>query len=295
MKSVGAVLQVDVGRVRPFAGQPRTEFEIQEQEELDGSMHEFGQVQPILVRRVTDDPDIDFEIVEGERRWRSCQKRGQRTIDVFVIRVTDEDDQFIKSLVAGSVRAKLTHRDTARAVGRVWRMDRFAKMSDHERQHQVGKVFGRSSTWVEQYVRMGELAPEVQDLVDSPTAKYLPVRAASQLHALPRERQVAIGRSVASSGLRANDKVASATERARREGAVEPVAPGKAAFERAVDFCRDVARVSEMAEGLVQTNPRLIVNAMLAEPRTKLGILQRLDKAIETLTELRDTLRKVGT
>jgi ParB family chromosome partitioning protein len=54
------------------------------------SIHRNGQIEPAMVRRIAHDPDHDFEIICGVRRWFSCTQIPNQK---FLACATDADDK----------------------------------------------------------------------------------------------------------------------------------------------------------------------------------------------------------
>ena len=55
--------------------QPRKNFDKEKMNELTNSISERGIIQPIIVRKSSDQSD-KFEIIAGERRWQAAQNAG---------------------------------------------------------------------------------------------------------------------------------------------------------------------------------------------------------------------------
>ena len=72
--------------------QPRKTFDEESLQDLTNSIKERGIIQPIIVRKSSDDSS-KYEIIAGERRWLSAQKAGLHEVPVVI---TDVDD--LKSL-----------------------------------------------------------------------------------------------------------------------------------------------------------------------------------------------------
>lgn len=162
-----APVKAEIGRIRPYREQPRTEFDDELLQELAGSIAEHGLLVPLVCRRVLDDPDCDYEIVDGERRWRALQKLGKKTVAVVPVSVANTDDQYEKAVIANCARQDLSPMELARAVMRVHSMPKYAALDVAiERWRAVGKVFGKSFSWVRGQLQLLELAPETQQLVD---------------------------------------------------------------------------------------------------------------------------------
>ena len=69
--------------IRPNPFQPRAHFDEDSLAELAASIREVGVLQPVLVRPLAD-RDGDYELVAGERRWRSASRAGLDAIPAIV-------------------------------------------------------------------------------------------------------------------------------------------------------------------------------------------------------------------
>ena len=72
--------------------QPRKIFDEENLEDLTNSIKERGIIQPIIVRKSSDN-NSKYEIIAGERRWLAAQKAGLHEVPVVI---TNADD--LKSL-----------------------------------------------------------------------------------------------------------------------------------------------------------------------------------------------------
>ena len=68
--------------------QPRNNFDKEKMEELTNSIKERGIIQPIIVRRSSDQNE-KYEIIAGERRWMASQNAGLNEVPVVVLDVDD--------------------------------------------------------------------------------------------------------------------------------------------------------------------------------------------------------------
>ena len=84
--------RLGVGDLVPNKYQPRKIFDEENLNELANSIRERGILQPIIVRKSNDD-QLKFEIIAGERRWLAAQKAGLHDVPVVI---TEADD--LKSL-----------------------------------------------------------------------------------------------------------------------------------------------------------------------------------------------------
>ena len=68
--------------------QPRKVFDEDSLQDLTNSIKERGIIQPIIVRKSSDDTS-KYEIIAGERRWLSAQKAGLHEVPVVIADVDD--------------------------------------------------------------------------------------------------------------------------------------------------------------------------------------------------------------
>jgi ParB family transcriptional regulator, chromosome partitioning protein len=146
---------VSLDLLRPGRFQPRRRFGQEEMDSLEASIREKGVIQPILVRKTTDQA---YEIIAGERRWRAAQRAGLHELPVVVRELTDREALEI-ALVENVQRADLSPIEEALGYQRL--MIEF----DHT-QEQLSKVVGKSRSHVANLLRLLDLPPGVKTLLD---------------------------------------------------------------------------------------------------------------------------------
>jgi ParB family chromosome partitioning protein len=149
--------EVPVELLRPNPFQPRHRFDEDEIEALAGSIRRNGILQPILVRRATDDSNF-YEIVAGERRWRAAQQARLHQVPV-VIRDLSHSAALEVSLVENIQRQDLTPLEEAEGYRRL--MDEF----EHT-QEQLALAIGKSRSHVANMVRLLGLPDPVKEMLD---------------------------------------------------------------------------------------------------------------------------------
>jgi ParB/RepB/Spo0J family partition protein len=82
----GEILEAPIDQIRPSPYQPRLYFEL---ETIKESIKQDGMLVPPLVRRKPEGA-TEFELIDGERRWRAAKELGWKTITVQVANVDDE-------------------------------------------------------------------------------------------------------------------------------------------------------------------------------------------------------------
>ena len=131
--------RLGVSDLVPNKYQPRKIFDEENLNELASSIRERGILQPIIVRKSNDD-QLKFEIIAGERRWLAAQKAGLHDVPVVI---TEADD--LKSLefaiVENVQRHDLNPLEEAQGYKRL--IDEFSYD-----QQKVSKFIGKSRSYI---------------------------------------------------------------------------------------------------------------------------------------------------
>ena len=150
--------QLPISDLVPNKYQPRKIFNEASLEDLTNSIKERGMIQPIIVRKSSDDKS-KFEIIAGERRWLAAQKVGLHNVPVVV---TEADD--LKSLefaiVENVQRHDLNPLEEAQGYKRL--INEFSY--DQEK---VSKFIGKSRSYIANALRILTLPDEVIKLVET--------------------------------------------------------------------------------------------------------------------------------
>jgi ParB family chromosome partitioning protein len=137
---------------------PRRAFTETELAELTASIKERGIIQPIVVRALKGN-DNKFEIIAGERRWRSAQRAGLHEVPIAIVEATDA--QALEFAIIENVqRADLNPIEEAAGY--------LALMQDFEHsQDDVAQIVGKSRSHVANLLRLLKLSDPVKALVQS--------------------------------------------------------------------------------------------------------------------------------
>ncbi|RMD69196.1 MAG: ParB/RepB/Spo0J family partition protein [Gammaproteobacteria bacterium] len=207
----GSVRHLSLERIRPNPHQPRDAIAEENLESLAASIRSQGVIQPVVVRPVKGGED--YELIAGERRWRAAQKAGFKEIPALIKDVSDEVALAL-ALVENIQREDLNPLEEARAMMRLG--ERFALT--HQ---QIAEAVGRSREAVSNLMRLLDLPPEVQALIEKGRLHMGHARAL--LGVKSPERQKALAQKVAELGLSVRE-----TERLvrrRSTGKTQPSAP----------------------------------------------------------------------
>ena len=150
--------QLPVSDLIPNKYQPRKIFDEDNLNDLTNSIKERGILQPIIVRKSSDDRS-KFEIIAGERRWLAAQKAGLHNVPVVI---TEADD--LKSLefaiVENVQRYDLNPLEEAQGYKRL--IEEFSY--DQEK---VSKFIGKSRSHITNSLRLLTLPDGVIKLIET--------------------------------------------------------------------------------------------------------------------------------
>ncbi len=138
--------------------QPRKVFDQENLQELTNSIKERGIIQPIIVRKSSEN-NFKYEIIAGERRWLAAQNAGLHEVPVVI---TEADD--LKSLEFAIVENVQRHdlNPIEEAEGYQRLIDEFSY--DQEK---VAKFIGKSRSHVSNCLRLLSLPSDVIKLIQS--------------------------------------------------------------------------------------------------------------------------------
>jgi len=139
-------------QANPF--QPRRTFAPEELEDLKASIQQNGLLQPPVVRPHPDDPQRRYQIVAGERRFRSVEALGWNELPVLV-RDVDDQTLLVLALVENLQRSALDPLEEADGFRAL--MDDFGLT-----QAAVAEAVGRSRVTVANTLRLLRLPASVQ-------------------------------------------------------------------------------------------------------------------------------------
>ena len=137
--------------------QPRRNFDKEKMEELTNSIRERGIIQPIIVRKSSDQSD-KFEIIAGERRWHAAQNAGLHEVPVVEIEA-DNLKSLEFAIVENVQRSDLNPIEEAQGYKKL--IDEF-----NYDQEKVSKFIGKSRVHVTNCLRLLSLPNEVILLIE---------------------------------------------------------------------------------------------------------------------------------
>ncbi len=98
-----SINEIELAKITVNPNQPRREFDETALQELADSIAEIGIIQPITLRKLSDD---EYQIIAGERRYRASQRAGLKTIPAY-IRTADDENMMEMALIENIQREDL--------------------------------------------------------------------------------------------------------------------------------------------------------------------------------------------
>ena len=138
--------------------QPRKIFDEENLEELANSIKERGIIQPIIVRKSSDDIS-KYEIIAGERRWLAAQKAGLHQVPVVITNVDD-----LKSLEFAIVEN--VQRNDLNVIEEASGYQRLIQEFSYD-QEKVAQFIGKSRSHVSNFLRLLGLPKSVLKLIEA--------------------------------------------------------------------------------------------------------------------------------
>ena len=185
------VVLIPLEQLKPFKNHP---FKVRDDDELMqdtiDSIMAGGVINPILVRPTEDGK---FEVVSGHRRFRASELAGKADIKA-IVREMDDDTAVITIVDSNLQREQISLMERAQA----YRMKLEAlkhqgkrvdltcdqvghKLDSVKSVQQIADDAGASKTQVQRYIRLTELRPELQQMVDEGTISLTPAVELSYL------------------------------------------------------------------------------------------------------------------
>lgn len=148
------LMQIDPNSIVANPRQPRTHFDADDLAELVHSVREFGVLQPVVVRKNSND---EYELIMGERRTRAAREAGLDVIPA-IVRETADEDLLRDALLENLHRSELNPLEEASAYQQL--LEDFGIT-----QEELATRIGRSRPQISNTIRLLRLPVPVQQRV----------------------------------------------------------------------------------------------------------------------------------
>ena len=134
--------------------QPRKNFNQELLDELSESIKEQGIIQPILVRKKSEDK---YEIIAGERRWRAAQLAKIHEVPVIILNIDDKKSLEF-ALLENIQRSDLNGIEEALGYDNLVRKFAYS-------QETLSKILGKSRSHIANTLRLAGLPEEIKKMI----------------------------------------------------------------------------------------------------------------------------------
>ncbi len=148
------VIKLPIDQIVPNRFQPRTIFDDEKIEELSRTIHTHGVIQPIVVRKTSEN---QYEIIAGERRYRAMKKLQWTEVPAIVRNLTDKETASI-ALIENLQREELTAIEEAVAYQKLLELHELT-------QEALAQRLGKGQSTVANKLRLLRLPDEVQQAI----------------------------------------------------------------------------------------------------------------------------------
>jgi ParB family transcriptional regulator, chromosome partitioning protein len=174
------IWSIAVDKIFPNKEQPRKEFDQEKIKELAASIKEQGILQPITVRKTEAGK---YEIIAGERRWRSAQAAGLHEVPV-IIKEADNKKVLEWALIENIQREDLNPIEEAEAYNQL--------ILEFSYTHQaLADKMGKERATITNALRILTLAKDVRELIREQKISQGHAKVLLGLENLEQQRQLA--------------------------------------------------------------------------------------------------------
>ena len=149
--------KVSISDLQSNKFQPRKIFDEDSLQDLTNSIKERGIIQPIIVRKSSNN-NSQYEIIAGERRWLAAQKAGLHEVPVVITNVND-----LKSLEFAIVEN--VQRNDLNAIEEARGYQRLIEEFSYD-QEKVAQFIGKSRSHIANFLRLLSLPEMVIKLIE---------------------------------------------------------------------------------------------------------------------------------
>ena len=148
------VEELQLDEIRPNPYQPRKNFDEENLKDLSDSIRKNGVFQPIIVRKSS---VMGYEIIAGERRFRTSKLAGKDSIPA-IVRAIDDEQMMEVAVLENLQREDLSPLEEAEAYSTLMKNLKIT-------QSELSERLGKSRPYIANYLRLLDLPREVKAFV----------------------------------------------------------------------------------------------------------------------------------
>lgn len=209
-------IEIETVNIVPNPFQPRVDFNQDEINSLASSIKKQGLIQPIAVRKISDNK---YQIISGERRFRAFKLLDKPKIPVVIISDVDDTKMLEMALVENIQRENLNEIETALSYQKLL----FECGLSHQ---ELSEKIGKSRSAITNTLRLLKLPQSIQSLVRDKKITMGHARALLSF-AGDEKRQEKVAQQIVNEGLsvRAVEKLSNPIKKRRDESSKATIPP----------------------------------------------------------------------
>lgn len=184
------ITNIPLEKLKPFPNHPFQVRDDDSMRETVESIKTYGVLQPAIVRPT---PDGEYEILSGHRRKHACELAGKKSMPV-IIRNLDDDAAIIFMVDSNLQRENIL--PSERAAAYKMKMEALKrqgvrtdltsgqlvpKLNEMRAREKIAEKTEDSGRQIQRYIRLTELQPELQQMVDEKKIAFTPAVEISYL------------------------------------------------------------------------------------------------------------------
>ncbi len=146
-----SINEIELSKIAVNPNQPRREFDETALQELSDSIAEIGIIQPITLRKLSED---SYQIIAGERRYRASLRAGLKSVPAY-IRTADDENVMEMALIENIQREDLNSVEIALAYQHLIEQYKLT-------QERLSERVGKKRTTIANYLRLLKLPAPIQ-------------------------------------------------------------------------------------------------------------------------------------
>ena len=146
-----SISEIPLAQIHANPSQPRRDFDEESLTELSESIREIGIIQPITLRKKSEN---EYQIIAGERRFRAARMAGLEAMPAY-IRTADDENVMEMALIENIQREDLNSMEVALAC------QHLLEVYDMT-QEQLSTRIGKKRATIANYIRLLKLPAEIQ-------------------------------------------------------------------------------------------------------------------------------------
>ena len=154
LKSGGSIVLVPVNFIVPNPDQSRKCFNQTELESLASSIKHNGIIQPLVIRRISDDK---YELISGERRLRAAKLVGLENVPCIIMSVCNEQSALF-AIIENIQRDNLNFFEVAESIEKLIIVYNLS-------QQEIAKKLGKSQSSLSNKMRLLKISPELRSVI----------------------------------------------------------------------------------------------------------------------------------